>query len=63
MGAAGLSAYGYPVNVVAETFPHSAMNALVQGSRRHLGMKVTPMEKVGPERHPGATSAARSSPS
>ena len=48
MGAAGLAAYGYPVNVVAETFPHAAMNALVQGSRRHLGMKVTPMEKVGP---------------
>ena len=48
MGAAGLSAYGFPVNVIAETFPHPAMNALVQGSRRHLGMKVTPMEKVGP---------------
>jgi len=48
MGAAGLSAYGFPVNVVAETFPYRAMNALVQGSRRHLGMKVTPMERVGP---------------
>jgi KDO2-lipid IV(A) lauroyltransferase len=48
MGAAGLAAYGYPVNVVAETFPHKAMNALVQGSRRHLGMKVMPMERVGP---------------
>jgi KDO2-lipid IV(A) lauroyltransferase len=48
MGAAGLAAYGYPVNVVAETFPHRAMNALVQGSRRHLGMKVMPMERVGP---------------
>jgi KDO2-lipid IV(A) lauroyltransferase len=48
MGAAGLSAYGFPVNVVAETFPHGAMNALVQGSRRHLGMKVMPMERVGP---------------
>ena len=48
MGAAGLAAYGYPVNVVAETFPYKAMNALVQGSRRHLGMKVTPMERVGP---------------
>jgi KDO2-lipid IV(A) lauroyltransferase len=48
MGAAGLSAYGFPVNVVAETFPYKAMNALIQGSRRHLGMKVTPIEKVGP---------------
>jgi KDO2-lipid IV(A) lauroyltransferase len=48
MGAAGLSAYGFPVNVVAETFPYPAMNTLIQGSRRHLGMKVTPMEHVGP---------------
>jgi len=48
MGAAGLAAYGFPVNVIAETFPHPAMNTLVQSSRRHLGMKVTPMEKVGP---------------
>ncbi len=48
MGAAGLAAYGYPVNVIAETFPYPQMNALVQGSRRHLGMKVIPMEKVGP---------------
>jgi len=48
MGAAGLSAYGFPVNVVAETFPYKPLNALIQGSRRHLGMKVTPMERVGP---------------
>ncbi len=48
MGAAGLSAYGFPVNVVAETFTHSPMNAFIQGSRKHLGMKVTPMERVGP---------------
>ena len=48
MGAAALAAYGFPVNVVAETFPHDAMNAIVQGSRRHLGMKVMPMERVGP---------------
>jgi KDO2-lipid IV(A) lauroyltransferase len=48
MGAAGLAAYGYPVNVIAETFPYPQMNALVQGSRRHLGMKVIPTQKVGP---------------
>jgi lauroyl/myristoyl acyltransferase len=48
MGAAGLAAYGYPVNVIAETFPYPRMNALVQGSRRHLGMKVVPIQKVGP---------------
>jgi lauroyl/myristoyl acyltransferase len=48
MGGAGLAAHGYPVNVVAETFEYQRMNALVQGSRRHLGMKVTPIDKVGP---------------
>ena len=48
MGAAGLAAYGYPVNVIAETFPYPQMNALVQGSRSHLGMKVIPIQKVGP---------------
>jgi lauroyl/myristoyl acyltransferase len=48
MGAAGLAAYGYPVNVIAETFAYPRMNALVQGSRRHLGMKVIPTQKVGP---------------
>ena len=48
MGAAGLAAYGFPVNVIAETFPHRGMNTLIQSSRRHLGMKVTPMEKIGP---------------
>jgi lauroyl/myristoyl acyltransferase len=48
MGAAALSAYGFKVNVVAETFSHSPMNAFIQGSRKHLGMKVTPMERVGP---------------
>ena len=48
MGAAGLAAYGYPVNVIAETFPYPRMNALVQGSRRHLGMKVVPIQKLGP---------------
>ena len=49
MGAAGLAAHGYPVNVIAETFEYDRMNALVQGTRRHLGMKIIPMERVGPE--------------
>lgn len=48
MGAAGLAAHGYPVNVIAETFEYGRMNALVQGTRRHLGMKIIPMERVGP---------------
>ncbi len=48
MGAAGLAAHGYPVNVIAETFEYDPMNALVQGTRRHLGMEIIPMEKIGP---------------
>jgi lauroyl/myristoyl acyltransferase len=48
MGAAGLAAHGYPVNVIAETFEYDRMNALVQGTRRHLGMEIIPMEKIGP---------------
>ena len=48
MGAASLAAFGYPVDVIAETFRYDRMNRLVQGSRRHLGMKIIPMERVGP---------------
>jgi len=48
MGAASLAAFGYPVDVIAETFPYDRMNRLVQGSRQHLGMKIIAMERVGP---------------
>jgi lauroyl/myristoyl acyltransferase len=48
MGAAGLAAYGYPVDAIAETFEPPQMNDLVQGHRRHLGMNIIPMERVGP---------------
>jgi KDO2-lipid IV(A) lauroyltransferase len=48
MGAAGLAAYGYPVDAIAETFELPQMNDLVQGHRRHLGMNIIPMERVGP---------------
>lgn len=48
MGAASLAAFGYPVAVIAETFRYDRMNHLVQGSRKQLGMKIIPMEKVGP---------------
>ena len=48
MGAAGLAAYGYPVDAIAETFELPAMNELVQGYRRQLGVKIIPMERVGP---------------
>jgi len=48
MGAAGLAVYGYPVDAIAETFELPAMNDLVQGYRRQLGVNIIPMEHVGP---------------
>jgi lauroyl/myristoyl acyltransferase len=48
MGAAGLAAYGYPVDAIAETFELPQMNDLVQGYRRQLGVNIIPMERVGP---------------
>jgi lauroyl/myristoyl acyltransferase len=48
MGAAGLAAYGYPIDAIAETFELPEMNELVQGYRRELGMKIIPMERIGP---------------
>jgi len=48
MGAAGLAVYGYPVDAIAETFELPQMNDLVQGHRRHLGVNIIPMERVGP---------------
>src|SRR5690606_19635920 len=41
LGAGALSAYGYPVNAVAETFPYPPMNDFIQGLRQDLGMTVS----------------------
>ena len=48
LGAAALAAYGYPTNAIADTFGYGPMDDLVHGSREKLGMKVIPMERVGP---------------
>ena len=48
LGAAALAAYDYPVNAIAESFRYEPMNALVQGSRSKLGMKVLGHERLGP---------------
>lgn len=48
LGAAALAAFGYPVNVVAETFRYDPMNELVQGSRSRLGVRVIGGERMGP---------------
>lgn len=47
-GAAALAAHDFPINAIADTFKYHRMNRLVQGSREKLGMKVIPMERVGP---------------
>jgi KDO2-lipid IV(A) lauroyltransferase len=47
-GAAALAAHDFPINAIADTFKYPRMNRLVQGSREKLGMKVIPMERVGP---------------
>ncbi len=48
LGAAALAAYDYPINAIADSFGYARMNDLVHGSRERLGMKVIPMERVGP---------------
>ena len=48
LGAAALAAYDYPINAIAERFTYSKMNELIHGSRERLGMKVIPMDRVGP---------------
>lgn len=48
LGAAALAAYGYPVNAIADSFGYQPMDDLIYGSRENLGMKVIPMNRVGP---------------
>ena len=48
IGAGAAAARGYPVTVVTETFGDPRLDAMVQGSRSRLGMKIVPMEKAGP---------------
>ena len=48
LGAAALAAYDYPINAIADSFRYPKMNDLVHGSRERLGMKVIPMDRVGP---------------
>lgn len=47
-GAGATAARGYPVTVVAETFAHERLDAMVSGAREKLGMKLVKMERVGP---------------
>ncbi len=48
LGAAALAAYDYPINAIADSYGYQKMDDLVHGSRGKLGMKVIPMDRVGP---------------
>ncbi len=48
LGGASLAAYGYPVNAIADNYGYGKMNDLVHGSREKIGMKVIPVDRVGP---------------
>lgn len=48
LGAGATASRGYPLTVVAETFPDPRLDAMVVGSRRNLGMQVVKMEKAAP---------------
>lgn len=48
LGAAALAAYDYPINAIVDNYGYRRMNDLVHGSRERLGMKVIPVERVGP---------------
>lgn len=48
LGAAALAAYDYPINAIADNYGYPRLNELVHSSRAKLGMKVIPMDRVGP---------------
>ncbi len=48
LGAGAAAARGYPVTVVAETFPDPRLDEMVAGARERLGMSIVKMEKAGP---------------
>jgi lauroyl/myristoyl acyltransferase len=48
LGAGAAAARGYPLTVVAETFEDARLDAMIEGARTRLGMKLIKMEKAGP---------------
>lgn len=48
IGAGATAARGYPLAVVAETFPDARLDAVVVGARQGLGMNVVKIEKAAP---------------
>lgn len=48
LGAAATAARGHPLAVVGESFPDARLTRAVFGARERLGMKVLPLESLGP---------------
>lgn len=48
LGAAALAAYDYPTNAIADSFGYHRLTELVHSSREKLGIKIIPMDRVGP---------------
>jgi len=48
LGGAALAAYDYPVHAIGENYGYKKMDELIHDSRRRLGMKIIPNERVGP---------------
>jgi KDO2-lipid IV(A) lauroyltransferase len=46
LGAAALATYGYPTNAIGENYGYHRMNDIIHNSRRALGIKVIPADKV-----------------
>jgi len=48
LGAAILVLNGFSLSAIADEFPNPRLNRLVIGSRRHLGMNIIPVGRMGP---------------
>lgn len=48
LGAAILVLNGFPLSAIADEFANERLNRLVIGSRKHLGMNIIPVGRMGP---------------
>ena len=48
LGAAILVLNGFPLSAIADEFANERLNKLIIGSRRHLGMNIIPVGRMGP---------------
>jgi lauroyl/myristoyl acyltransferase len=48
LGASVLAIKGFPISAIADTFANPRIDGFVRRSREHLGMKVIPVERMGP---------------